>query len=414
MLGKIDASLSNKLKKAEWGEYRLGDLFDVENKWIYGKNKNWKTRFEREANKRLPVISGVTVNNGISYYTEDIAEYNEIFCDSLTISTRGEYSGTVTYHEGKFVLANNILVMLMPYLNKRQKIFIGAIINNLNYGGYNNYPKINTLKNDKIQLPIKNDKIDLDFMEDFVEELEKKQIDKLFSYLKIKKMDNYILTSKEKQSIKNLNNLEWSAYNLKDLFGESTRGKRLKSEDRIPGNLPFVTAGEANEGVSDFIGNNVQVFSKNTTTIDMFGSAKYRNYEYGGDDHVAIVHTEDLPMNAAIFVTSAIHKASHHGQFNYGRNFYAKDADELYILLPTKNQNPDYNTMTTVISAIQKLVIKDVVLYVKSRYKEIYTYGKKRKISNLKPAKVYDKYKKMNNKKKRDNKESKTLQINDK
>ena len=27
----------------------------------------------------------------------------------------------------------------------------------------------------------------------------------------------------------------------------------------------------------------------------MFGSAKYRNYEYGADDHVAIVHTEQLP-----------------------------------------------------------------------------------------------------------------------
>ena len=59
------------------------------------------------------------------------------------------------------------------------------------------------------------------------------------------------------------------------------------------------------------------------------GSAKYRNYEYGGDDHVAVVHTEKLPMKAAIFVTTAIHKSSHNGQFDYGRNFYAKDADNL-------------------------------------------------------------------------------------
>lgn len=51
---------------------------------------------------------------------------------------------------------------------------------------------------------------------------------------------------------------------------------------------------------------NVQVFSGNTTTIDMFGSAKYRNYEYGGDDHVAVVHAEKLPKYASIFVTTAI------------------------------------------------------------------------------------------------------------
>ena len=74
----------------------------------------------------------------------------------------------------------------------------------------------------------------------------------------------------------------------------------------------------------------------------MFGSAKYRNYKYGGDDHIAVVHTENLPKFASIFVTTAIHKTSYAGQFSYSRNFYAKDADELDILLPTKNQQPDY------------------------------------------------------------------------
>ena len=63
----------------------------------------------------------------------------------------------------------------------------------------------------------------------------------------------------------------------------------------------------------------------------MFGSAKYRYYRYGADDHVAVVHTEMLPIKAAIFVTSAIHKAAHTGEFNYGRNFYAKDADALNV-----------------------------------------------------------------------------------
>lgn len=106
-----------------------------------------------------------------------------------------------------------------------------------------------------------------------------------------------------------------------ELFGKSTRGKRLKSADRIEGTLPFVTAGEADEGVSAFIGNDVEVFSKNTITIDMFGSAKYRNYDYGGDDHIAVVHTENLPKLASVFVTAAIHKSSHTGKFDYGHNF---------------------------------------------------------------------------------------------
>ncbi|MGU8479048.1 restriction endonuclease subunit S, partial [Clostridium perfringens] len=167
--------------------------------------------------------------------------------------------------------------------------------------------------------------------------------------------------------INDYDNIVWSSYNLKELFGKSTRGKRLKSSDRIDGFLPFVTAGETNEGISAFIGNNVQIFSKNTTTIDMFGSAKYRNYNYGGDDHIAVVHTEDLPMKSAIFVTTSINKSSHNGQFNYGKNFYAKDADELNIMLPEKSNKPNYTYMETLISAIQKLVIRDVVIFADRR-----------------------------------------------
>lgn len=95
----------------------------------------------------------------------------------------------------------------------------------------------------------------------------------------------------------------------------------------------------------------------------MFGSAKYRSYAYGADDHIAVVHTENLPKDAAIFVTSAIHKASHNGQYHYGNNFYAKDADSLNIQLPVANGEPDYSKMAILISAIHKLVIKDVILY---------------------------------------------------
>ena len=96
----------------------------------------------------------------------------------------------------------------------------------------------------------------------------------------------------------------------------------------------------------------------------MFGSAKYRYYIYGGDDHIAVVHTENLPKYASIFVTTAIHKSSHNGQFDYGHNFYAKDADVLYISLPVNEAgNPDYDKMAIIISAIHKLVIKDVVAY---------------------------------------------------
>ena len=85
----------------------------------------------------------------------------------------------------------------------------------------------------------------------------------------------------------------------------------------------------------------------------MFGSAKYRNYKYGGDDHIAVVHTEKLAKFASIFITTAIHKSSYAGQFDYSRNFYAKDADELTISLPTKDGKVDFEFMESFIAELE-------------------------------------------------------------
>lgn len=220
------------------------------------------------------------------------------------------------------------------------------------------------MKHEYVLLPVTNmGKIDFDFMDSFVRELEEARVRELSAYLTVSGLTDYELTAAEEDTLKRFSSIPWKTFNLKELFGKATRGKRLKSSDRIPGHLIFVTAGEADEGISAYIGNPVKVFSKNTVTIDMFGSAKYRDYDYGADDHVAVVHTEKLPKHAALFVTSAIHKAAHTGKFSYARNFYAKDADELNIRLPVQNDVPDFAFMDTFVRAVEKLVIKDVVLY---------------------------------------------------
>ena len=277
----------------------------------------------------------------------------------------------IRWKSDEFMPSPNQYLFMVMCINKVTDLPIYSYKNKL--GGWN------VVKDKYIQLPKSDGKINFVFMENFIAELEAQRIAELEAqriaeletYFSVTGLKDTQLSIEEEQALEDFDMLDWEEFNLEELYGKSTRGKRLKSADRIPGSLPFVTAGEADEGVSDFIGNKVHVFPKNTTTIDMFGSAKYRNYEYGGDDHVAIVHTEKLPMRAAIFVTTAIHKSSHNGQFDYGRNFYAKDADALNIVLPVKNGEPDYDKMETIISAIHKLVVKEVVLYADRKSKAI-------------------------------------------
>lgn len=95
----------------------------------------------------------------------------------------------------------------------------------------------------------------------------------------------------------------------------------------------------------------------------MFGSAKYRNYKYGGDDHIAVVHAEKIPDGAVKFITSAIHKTSYTGEFHYGRNFYAKDADALNIQLPIKDNLPDFDFMNSFIAELESERIAELEAY---------------------------------------------------
>lgn len=277
----------------------------------------------------------------------------------------------VTYQEiGFFSNDSHNLALYLKDSKKRNKssqLFIAACI----YKSLaHKYSWGNSISNKKIQhdtilLPqTPSGEIDFAFMESFLRELEESRLRELETYLIASGLNNFYLSAADHTALDSFVKAKWRSFNIKELFGKSTRGKRLKGEDRTAGLLPFVTAGEANTGISAFIGNKVEVFSRNTTTIDMFGSAKYRNYDYGADDHVAVVHTESLPKNASIFVTSSCHKAAHTGKFDYGHNFYAKDADELNIMLPVgDNGQPDIDAMGQLIGAIHKLVIADVVRF---------------------------------------------------
>lgn len=338
---------------------------------MYVKDKESFNYVDKNDKNSIRLVQQTTLNNGIVAYV-DRTNLPPKFKSKI------EKAGQITinpdqplsYYQDKEFIGNSVIIIDTSKLTQNQCLYIVAEIQRIRKGSTWNekFPK-EQVKIAKIKLPVINGEINFEFMENFIAELEVQRITELEfqrvteleAYLITTGLRDYTLTQEEYDVINNYHNLEWESFNLEKLFGKSTRGKRLKSADRISGDLPFVTAGEAEEGISAFIGNKVEIFEKNTTTIDMFGSAKYRNYIYGGDDHIAVVHTEKLAMKAAVFVTTAIHKSSHNGQFDYGRNFYAKDADALYINLPVKDNKPDYETMELIISAIQKLVIKDVV-----------------------------------------------------
>ncbi|MGF1916692.1 restriction endonuclease subunit S [Vibrio splendidus] len=356
--GKVESSLNEKLEKVKWGEYRFSEIF---NKISQGR----RLKKDDHISGDIPfVMAGVTNTGVVNYISNPVSRFPR---NSITI----DIFGNVFYRDYDFGAGDDTGVYWSTEkeYSKSSMLFFSISMGKSLEGRFDYGNKLRSSKslNFKFNLPVKNEKIDFEFMESFIAELEAERIAELEAYLEVTGLSDCELTEDEQKALDDFTNddVEWSEFNLKDLFGAATRGKRLKSSDRIKGKIPFVTAGETNQGVSALIGNDVTIFSKNTVTIDMFGSAKYRNHSYGADDHVAVVHTEKLDKFASIFVTTSAHKVANAGQFDYGRNFYAKDADALNIQLPVKTNSskPNYSSMEILISAIQKIVIKDVVLY---------------------------------------------------
>ena len=344
------------MNAVQWGEYKLKEIF---NHIEQGR------RLKKEDQKpgTIPFVMSGTTNQGVvGYISNPVASFP---ANSITV----DIFGNSFYRSYEFGAGDDTGV----YWNDQQDyspgvmLFIAATIGKSLIGKFSYGHKLRSSQSldFAISLPqTQSGMLDLEFMERFVRELEESRLRELEAYLIATGLNDYHLTKLDLDALSGFNKLTWKKFNVRDLFGKSTRGKRLKSEDRIEGDLPFVTAGEAETGISAFIGNDVDVFSANTTTIDMFGSAKYRNYEFGADDHVAVVHTESLQKNAAIFVASACHKAAHTGEFDYGHNFYAKDADELSIMLPVgPDGKPHWAKMDELVAAIHKLVITDVALF---------------------------------------------------
>lgn len=351
-------------------------MFEIEN-WEYGKNKQYISKSNNIEKGYIPIISGITENNGVNYYTNDNLLETEIFEKELTISTRGEYSGTVFYHNGKFALANNILVMKMPNLSRNQKLFIGSLINNLPYGGYSGYPKKETLKLDKIQLPIKNGDIDFEFMESFIAELEAERIAELEAYLTVTGLKDYILTEEEEKALTEYENMEWSNYKVGSLF-ERLKTKKLPYKAEELSNeptdkyiLPCLTSSFKNQGLNYYAPIDGSTILKNVISIPS-NSDVYRAYYQSNEFTVLsdayaidwIYENKKLLPSQYLFMVSSINKVTDLHIYSYKNKLggwnVVKNKD---IQLPINNNKPDYNKMKIIISAIQKLVIKDVVLW---------------------------------------------------
>ena len=240
----------------EWGEYRIEELFEISR----GNIANQKELVSDPLG--ICFIAQNDNNNGFVDVVKP-QNHKQFKGNSLVV---GRQTGVVYYQEKDFITTDGVLVLIAKDSFIKNKsiglVFASALTKKMFSFGYNNTVSAEKLNKITIHLPTKDGKIDFDFIDSFIAELEAERLAELEAYLSTTGLRDYTLTSEEERVLEEFESgkFEWEIFNLEKLFGKSTRGKRLKSDDRTSGSLPFVTAGETDEGISAFISNDVDIF----------------------------------------------------------------------------------------------------------------------------------------------------------
>lgn len=159
----MNAPLSKKLNEVKWGEFKIGDLFEIQ------KISNMLSKEDLSDDYSYPAYSSDSENNGIIGYTNN----PEFICDEKhpVYITFGDHTRTLNIARKSFSVLDNVKVLL-PCTNKNNSLlFMISVwkkqIPNL---GYARHWKV--AKNCILSLPITpENKIDFDFMEAFIREL---------------------------------------------------------------------------------------------------------------------------------------------------------------------------------------------------------------------------------------------------
>ncbi|MGL2822598.1 restriction endonuclease subunit S [Helicobacter pylori] len=258
--------LSSQLNAIKWGEFKLGDLFEVlPSKKIYHANtiKIHDTQIENS----YPYVVRTATNNGIKGFIID----DPTFTNEKNTLSFAQDTFTVFYQKQPYFTGNKVKVLKPKFAFKSPKIlhFISAILQfilkPLTWGLGSTTESIAEFK---FSLPLKPtantqtlEDIDFDFMEKFIAELEQCRLAELEAYLKATGLENTTLSNDEENALNvfNGNNsggggntpcgLTWQHFKLGDLF-EIEKTLSFNKDALTQGeDYDYITRTSQNQGV---------------------------------------------------------------------------------------------------------------------------------------------------------------------
>ncbi len=320
----------------------------------------------------LPVLAAGVTNQGLSGYVPIVGA--TVLKNVITISANGA-CGSAYYQSNDFTVLQDAYALKFIEnitLNKNQNLFIvGSITKSISGKyGYNYKSGWEKVKNDKIKLPIRNGKIDFDFIDNFIAELEAERVAELEAYLIASGLDNCKLTKEEEQSLRDIQSFEWRDFSIVDIATVKNT-KNILSRDIIEdsGTIPYLGAGADNNSIISHISYDVNLIDKGNC-IFIGGKTFVVTYQekdfYSNDSHNLVLYFKESKFRdktSQLFLATCLRCSLQH-LYSWGDSVSNKKIQKDKIRLPINNTGQiAHEIINSYISAVQKLVIKDVVLW---------------------------------------------------
>lgn len=361
--------------KADGGtfeEYRIGELFDIHPTNAY-KLTNYQIFHLGGIN---PVVTNSSVNNGIAGYS------------NLTPTEKGNmitYSDTTT-SDGIFYQPDNFVGYphvqgLYPKVsldkwNEKTLLYFVSLFRKSAGGRFDYANKFNrTIASSMlVSIPtLANGEISFAYMENVIRELQDERLSKLNDYLKESGLDNTELSQEETNAVLKLRkgNVECKEFKIGELFTCRTgdvdvQRKHLNGKGHL-----YINSGVTNLGIIGRTDYPATVFPSNTITIDMFGNAYFRDFDYKMATHAHVFSLTFLPhpLNEVLGLFICTQLKYFTKLFSFSNMCNWTKMKEMIICLPiTSDGEINWNFMQNLISAESRLAIRAVVEWKDQQY----------------------------------------------
>ena len=163
--GKINALLDEKLKNVRWGEFKVGELFEIKNTLSFNADK-------LVSGNEYDYVTRTSFNQGILQTTGFVNQenLNDSGTWSLGLLQMDFFYRRKPWYAGQFVrkiipkfkLSENTILYFSTLLNMQKRKLLSVLVRNVD----------ETFRNLFLSLPITAEgEIDFDFMESFIREL---------------------------------------------------------------------------------------------------------------------------------------------------------------------------------------------------------------------------------------------------